>query len=969
MALLNMLFLFIFIAALAVSGARMYGALITRGKINDSRKGMENQVRMITAWAAREGRLPRGDEYATLFGGTPPLDAWGRQIAYVYDDSLTVSSPGALCGRTSTFLQDSGACLAFALISGGDDATIETAVNGQVVTPPTKGVSGATAQNLTNYRSDLYRAVPLEELKSKIGCYGATGGKLALLNNELPRGCAGAPYAASLFASGGIPFNSNEYKWCVAGLPITGSSLIATGGTESIPACPAFSAGTYASIQLTGNGPDAGTTSQLTFGVQDHQIPTANTLERIYLLNFMTGGACGGGNQGINTGDPVSNRKLNVVTTTSSSVPGSWSVTGDGLIQFGDYATAASPTPVENSAGCIWYPDNFPLLGRSVRASWNFCFAKPEISGDSTAYGNGYTLALMQGSNPTSYCGTGTTFDSVTNPHLDCSGGFGEFLAYCGLPGRSIAAEFDIYPDGSRGDPSGNYNHLAVVKSQSLGFFGGAYGDNSHGYGDNPSCNDGAHANSGCSYGSWKGVTWLEDGCNATKDNHLARVEITRCNSDCSSCGSAGCSGFTTSDSSTLIKIWIDKGNKDISGNDTVTPPDINYCTPLDAAMNQFKVGFTQATGPSHQLGYISNFILDSFGSCPRPAISPASLPAGKVGVDYTAQMTATGGTAPYDWSWSSSNIMQNGLVLPATTLPAGLTMSSSGLITGTPLALGTFNTVLVSAKDRCTTDGCANTVSKSYSMVIGRRCPGTVSGITGYLVTPIPDQGCVNVDNSGSPVAGTITGDGKIGVINSAGAVAATVTGSGTIDIINHGGAIATTVTGSGIIDIINYGTTVVATLTGPDTGTLRMLNYGAVTATMTGPGTETVGIVNHGSAVNIAVTGPGTGTIDITNNTGVSTATVTGPGAGTVVIINNGGAVTTTITGPGDETIKVNNNGAAVDVTVTGPGNGAIIINNNCIGAVTVTKTGGGNITVNATGSAAITLVYADGLDHIYP
>ncbi len=66
--------------------------------------------------------------------------------------------------------------------------------------------------------------------------------------------------------------------------------------------------------------------------------------------------------------------------------------------------------------------------------------------------------------------------------------------------------------------------------------------------------------------------------------------------------------------------------------------------------------------------------------------ITPSLLPTGRVGVAYHQQLTAKGGTAPYTFTLLSG------------TLPPGLTLSSTGLITGMPTAFDTFNfTVQVS--------------------------------------------------------------------------------------------------------------------------------------------------------------------------------------------------------------------------------------------------------------------------------
>lgn len=59
-------------------------------------------------------------------------------------------------------------------------------------------------------------------------------------------------------------------------------------------------------------------------------------------------------------------------------------------------------------------------------------------------------------------------------------------------------------------------------------------------------------------------------------------------------------------------------------------------------------------------------------------AIGTTSLPAGTLGVAYTATLSATGGTSPYTWSITSGS------------LPAGLTLgSTTGVISGTPTAAG----------------------------------------------------------------------------------------------------------------------------------------------------------------------------------------------------------------------------------------------------------------------------------------
>ena len=63
----------------------------------------------------------------------------------------------------------------------------------------------------------------------------------------------------------------------------------------------------------------------------------------------------------------------------------------------------------------------------------------------------------------------------------------------------------------------------------------------------------------------------------------------------------------------------------------------------------------------------------------PALLVTTASLPADQFGLSYDQSLGATGGIGPYTWSVALG------------TLPSGLKLSSSGLISGTPTAPGTF--------------------------------------------------------------------------------------------------------------------------------------------------------------------------------------------------------------------------------------------------------------------------------------
>ncbi len=83
------------------------------------------------------------------------------------------------------------------------------------------------------------------------------------------------------------------------------------------------------------------------------------------------------------------------------------------------------------------------------------------------------------------------------------------------------------------------------------------------------------------------------------------------------------------------------------------------------------------------------------------PAIATASLPTGTASQAYTVSLAATGGTPPYAWTVADGS------------LPAGLTLSGSGILTGTPVAAGTTGVVIQAA------GADAQTITKTFYLTI----------------------------------------------------------------------------------------------------------------------------------------------------------------------------------------------------------------------------------------------------------
>src|SRR5262249_28093772 len=127
--------------------------------------------------------------------------------------------------------------------------------------------------------------------------------------------------------------------------------------------------------------------------------------------------------------------------------------------------------------------------------------------------------------------------------------------------------------------------------------------------------------------------------------------------------------------------------------------------------------------------------------ACPVPVIAPASLPNAVQYSSYSQTITSSGGTSPYAYT------------ITAGSLPAGLTLSTSGSLTGTPTAVpGTFN-FTVRTTD---TNGCPAT--KDYTLVLD--CPTITVSPTTLSVPTVSFAYSTTLSASGgtAPYAWSIT-------------------------------------------------------------------------------------------------------------------------------------------------------------------------------------------------------------------
>ncbi len=136
----------------------------------------------------------------------------------------------------------------------------------------------------------------------------------------------------------------------------------------------------------------------------------------------------------------------------------------------------------------------------------------------------------------------------------------------------------------------------------------------------------------------------------------------------------------------------------------TVTASINSGANSLAAGSYSDNVTFTNTT---NNTGNTTRSVSLTVNAAEAPTISTVSLPAGAVNTAYNQTLAATGGTTPYSWSVSAG------------TLPAGLSLSATGVLDGTPTAVGTSSfTVRVAGANSASS-------TKDFSVTINAETPG----------------------------------------------------------------------------------------------------------------------------------------------------------------------------------------------------------------------------------------------------
>ena len=127
----------------------------------------------------------------------------------------------------------------------------------------------------------------------------------------------------------------------------------------------------------------------------------------------------------------------------------------------------------------------------------------------------------------------------------------------------------------------------------------------------------------------------------------------------------------------------------------TLAPGGLLSGTPTTEGTFEFTILATDSHGCTGKQHYWVAF------SCPNITLTPTTLPNGVVGQPYSKTITANNGSSPYNF------------VLRYGSLPTGLSLSTGGLLSGTPIKKGTFS-FYIDVKDAY---GCGT--MKLYKLVI----------------------------------------------------------------------------------------------------------------------------------------------------------------------------------------------------------------------------------------------------------
>jgi uncharacterized protein YhjY with autotransporter beta-barrel domain len=352
--------------------------------------------------------------------------------------------------------------------------------------------------------------------------------------------------------------------------------------------------------------------------------------------------------------------------------------------------------------------------------------------------------------------------------------------------------------------------------------------------------------------------------------------------------------------------------------------------------------------------------ILNDDSAAPTITLAPTSIANPTIGVAYSQSIAAAGGAAPYTYAISAGS------------LPAGLSLSPSGVVSGTPTAGGAYN-FTITATDSSTGTGAPFTGSRAYIVTVaaptlvlspgsGSLPSATVGGAysQGFTASGGTAPYTYAITSGSVPTGLSLAANGTLsGTPTVAGSynftVTATDSSTGVGAPFSNSRAYFVTVA-AGAAPVVSG----IAPSSGPSSGgttvTITGTGFGGATAVTFGASPATGFTVN--SATQITATAPaGTGTVDIRVTTAGGTSATSAADQFTYV---GAPAITSVSPATGPST-----GGTTVTITGTGFG-GATAVTFGASSATGFTVNSATQITATApagTGTVDIRVITAGG------
>jgi hypothetical protein len=348
--------------------------------------------------------------------------------------------------------------------------------------------------------------------------------------------------------------------------------------------------------------------------------------------------------------------------------------------------------------------------------------------------------------------------------------------------------------------------------------------------------------------------------------------------------------------------------------------------TPTTAGSFIFTVKAADANGCARTLDYTITIT----SGCPTITLSPTTLPNGTVGIAYNQTITASGGTAPYTFTVSTG------------TLPTGLTLSSSGTLSGTPTTAGSFTFTVKATDAKSCIGSLAYTINIPQLPGISGFSPASGALGSNVTISGANFTGATAVKFNGVSATFTVVSDTSIDAIVPSGAT------TGPISVTTPGG----TATSSTNFTVAASGPPTITSFT-PANGaadeevTISGTNFTGTTAVKFNNVSTTFTVTSNSSIKAAVPMNAITGRITVTNPLGTATSA-------TNFIIKPKVVSFTPTSGPVGTQVTITGSAfsGVIDVKFNGvSGTGLIFVSNTTVKATVPSTASTGPISVIAT------------------